>query len=807
MPRADPLKQYKAKRNFSATPEPRAGGSANQHTPTFVVQKHWASRLHYDFRLELNGTMKSWAVPKGPSLDPAVKRMAIQVEDHPISYNQFEGLIPKGEYGAGKVIIWDRGTWEPDQNPQKGYRDGKLTFVLRGEKLRGKWALVRMKGSSEKQPPWLLMKEKDDYARAGADVDIVAELAESVAAPRGKQAALPPSLKPQLATLTDTPPADTQGWIYEVKLDGYRLLARIEGSTVKLLTRNGHDWTARLPQLERGIRAMQLPSGWYDGEIVVMNEQGLPDFQALQNAFDSDRTDRILYYLFDLPYCDGRDLRNVPLHQRRTQLESLLSQAPSVANSPLRFSTAFDVPANEIHATACKLGLEGVIGKRKASLYVSRRSTDWLKLKCQQRQEFVIVGYTEPKGSRSGLGSLLLATHDESGALRYAGNVGTGFDSASLARIRTQLDALTTKTSPLTPRVATRGKVHWVKPVLLAEVSFAQWTQSGRIRHAVFQGLRTDKPARKIIRETSMTAQKKSSMAGKIKVTHPERIIDKESGTSKVDVVHYYAEMAALMMPHLKHRPVSLVRAPEGVKGEIFFQKHMETTNMAGVRTLSQDLDPGHAPLISVFNKQGLPAAAQMNVLEFHTWNARHTLMGKPDRMVFDLDPGKGVSWRTTQEAALLLQAFLLELSLQPFCKTSGGKGLHVVVPIQRRHDWDTVKGVSKAVVQHLAKTMPDRFASKSGPRNRVGKIFIDYLRNGWGATTVVAWSLRARPGMGVSVPVYWEEVEKLESAAQWHIGNIDERLSEGNQPWADYASRRNTLTRAMKALGYKAQR
>lgn len=830
MARTDPLKRYKAKRNFSVTPEPATGGKPNRHTPAFVIQKHWARRLHYDFRLELDGAMKSWAVPKGPSLDPADKRMAVHVEDHPISYNQFEGRIPEGEYGAGKVIIWDKGTWEPAQDPHKGYREGRLTFSLHGHKLKGRWALVRMKGKNERQEPWLLIKEKDDYARPAATFNVVEELPDSVAAQAGKQVPLPSDLKPELATLVDAPPADPQDWMYEIKFDGYRLLARIEGQAVRLITRNGNDWTGKLAHLADALRKMRLPAGWYDGEIVVMNPQGLPDFQLLQNSFDQARTEKIRYYLFDLPYCDGQDLRALPLQERRARLERLLLQAGASKDSPVLFSAAFDVPASAIQSTACKLGLEGVIGKKKSSHYVSRRSADWIKLKCSHRQEFVIVGYTDPKGSRSSLGSLLLAVHDENGELRYAGNVGTGFSTASLERIRGQLDALDTKASPFSHRIAMRTKVHWVKPRLLAEVSFAQWTRSGRIRHAVFHGLRTDKPAEAIIRETSMHAQRTTSQlqpagAGKarkpgdggasesrktpqsarIKVSHPDRVIDEASGTSKMDVVQYYAEAAAVMMPHLKQRPVSLVRAPDGVDGEMFFQKHMETANMAGVRALPRDLDPGHAPLIEIATWQGLPSAAQMNVLEFHTWNARHTLIGKPDRITFDLDPGKGASWRAMQEAALLLRDFLQELSLQPFCKTSGGKGLHVVVPLQRRHGWDTVKDFSQAVVQHLAKTLPDRFTAKSGPRNRVGKIFIDYLRNGWGATTVSAWSLRARKGMGVSVPIYWNEVNTLDSASQWHIGNIRERLEEGNAPWNDYASSAATLTRAVKILGSTA--
>ena len=808
MSKSDPLKTYKAKRNFSVTNEPKEGGIANDSALAFVVQKHWASHLHYDFRLELDGTMKSWAIPKGPSLDTHVKRMAVHVEDHPISYNTFEGRIPAGQYGSGKVIIWDKGIWRPLSDARKGYKQGTLKFELSGQKLRGKWALIKMKGKSDKQEPWLLIKENDKYAQLTADFSVVDEMPDSVAeadAIGAVQEPLPDKLKPELATLVDTPPADSENWMYEIKFDGYRILARIKGKDIKLFTRNGNDWTAKLAGLSKALKKMTLPDGWYDGEIVVMNKEGIPDFQALQNAIDSDKTQEIIYYLFDLPYCDGWNLMGMPLVERRRKLQELLSEKD---NSTVRFSDTFNARGSDIVASACKLGLEGVIGKRKGSIYVPKRSLDWIKLKCSLRQEFVIGGYTEPKGARLGIGSLLLGVHDESGALRYVGNVGTGFNNKTLVGIRSRLNALDSKLSPFATDTRFDGqKARWVEPSLMAEVSFAQWTQAGLIRHSVFHGLRSDKPAKDIMKETGMPASKHSrsdSIIGKLKITHPERVVDSTTGITKIDLLRYYALVAPLMLDHLKARPVSLVRAPEGIKGQMFFQKHLEMIKMTGVRALPQRLDPGHEPLMEVVTPQGLLNAAQMNVVEFHTWNAVKSNIGRPDRMTFDLDPGEGVKWSALQDAALVLRVLLNELELIGFVKTSGGKGLHVVVPLQRRYDWDTVKDFSYAIVAHLAKTFPRRFVAKSGPRNRVGKIFIDYLRNGFGATTVAAWSARARPGMGVSVPVAWNEVESLKSAAQWHVSNIHERLDVGNEPWQEYSSSAETLTAAMKILGYK---
>ncbi len=849
------LKTYRDKRNFDVTPEPADGGVPNEAERAFVIQKHWASRLHYDLRLELGGTMKSWAVPRGPSFDPVDKRMAVHVEDHPISYNSFEGEIPKGNYGAGKVIIWDKGSWIPLEDPDQGYRDGKLKFEMRGHKMHGRWTLIRIKGrGNDRQEPWLLIKEKDEHVRPASEFSVVDEMPDSVKSlgqpqpeirsdtnapappasgpPAGaRKAPSPKTLQPQLATLVDKPPADADNWVFEIKFDGYRMLARAEAGAVQLFTRNGNDWTHKLPHLEQALKDMDLPDGWYDGEIIMPGEAGPADFQALQGSFDSARTANILYYLFDVPWCAGYDLREVPLVERRSVLQRIVERMP---HRQVRFSAVFDSPPDEIIASACKLGLEGVIAKRKNSAYVFRRSSDWIKLKCGQRQEFVIGGWTDPKGSRAGIGSLLLGVHTKDGKLKYSGNVGTGFSDATLRDLRDKLNALEAREPPFVRDLDLPRNAHWVRPELICEVAFAEWTQTGRVRHSVFHGLRTDKPASQIEREVAQhkapvdkpakAATKKSAKAvpataasttatarpqdvalpSSLRVSNPDRVIDDQSGTTKIELVRYYHLVAPLMMEHLAGRPVSLVRAPKGIGGELFFQKHSERYRMPGIEDLPRSLYPAHAPMLEVAQPLGLLSAAQMNVIEFHTWNGVKTAIDKPDRMTFDLDPGEGVTWKHVQEAAHLVRAFLTELELPAFLKTSGGKGLHVVVPLKKQFDWDTVKSFSQAVVQHLSRALPDRFVAKSGGSNRVGKIFIDYLRNGFGATTVCAWSARSRPGLGISVPVRWDELDGLSSGAHWNVRTVQTRLDQGNEPWADYASSASALGAAMKTLGFK---
>lgn len=853
------LKNYRDKRNFDATPEPAEGGEANEEARSFVVQKHWATRLHYDFRLELDGTMKSWAVPKGPSYDPQDKRMAMPTEDHPIAYNRFEGTIPPGNYGAGKVIIWDKGTWIPLEDPRKGYREGKLKFELRGHKLHGHWTLVRMKGRGKgREDPWLLIKERDAYARPAAGYSLVDEMpdsvqsladrpgaadppgapaasAESVPAASGPPpgavpAALPPTLQPELAVLVDEPPRDPQEWVFEIKFDGYRMLARVEAGEIQLLTRNGNDWTPRLPGLLQALRAMDLPDGWYDGEIIMPGEDVPADFQALQGAFDSARTEQIVFYLFDLPYCAGHDLREVPLVERREVLRRIVERKP---HPNVRFSEVFDVPARQMLDSACRLGLEGVIAKRRDSAYVCRRSSDWIKLKCKRRQEFVIGGWTDPKGSRTGVGSLLLGVHEEDGRLRYAGNVGTGFNERTLKDLRARLDELAAGRSPFSAGTGLPRGAHWVQPELVCEVSFGEWTRDGKIRHSVFHGLRSDKPPQAIGVEEAQhvpgpdhPAKAAKPARGKsankaapapasrapaaasilppgLRISHPERVVDPQSGTTKIELVRYYALVAPLMMEHLRGRPIAMVRAPAGIDGQLFFQKHLDRYKMPGVVQLDPAIFPGHPAMLEIASPDGLLSAAQMNVIEFHTWNGVKTAIGKPDRMTFDIDPGEGVAWPQIQEAAQLVRTMLEELQLPCFLKTSGGKGLHLVVPLKKQFDWDTVKDFSQAVVQHLSRTLPDRFVAKSGPKNRVGRIFIDYLRNGYGATTVCAWSARSRPGLGISVPVRWDELGGLKGGAHWTVGTVHARLDQGNAPWADYEASRAPLAAAMKKLGF----
>lgn len=827
-----PLDEYRRKRDFTVTAEPDEQPLRKRRSKSgalrFVIQKHAARRLHYDFRLELDGTLKSWAVPKGPSLDPHDKRLAVHVEDHPLSYGNFEGSIPAGQYGAGDVIVWDRGIWIPHGDPRAGYQSGKLKFTLQGEKLSGDWTLVRthLPGSGGKEQ-WLLIKERDALARSSADYSVVDERPESVlseatipakksasptqpAAARSSKARkasvpLPGLLKPMLATLVDRPPDGD--WRYEIKFDGYRILTRIQDSEVHLFTRNGNDWTERLPQQAKALTALDAGDCWLDGEVVVLGENGLPDFQALQNAFDHNKPKDIIYYLFDAPFLDGQDLREQPVEQRRNALKAVISHPHS---PQLRFSENFIAAPQDIIESACALKLEGVIGKRAGSSYVSRRSPEWIKLKCRLRQEFVIVGFSKPKGSRSGFGALLLAVH-EKGELRYAGRVGTGFNETRLRELHAQLKTLERPTPALQepPTGADARDVHWVDPQLVAEVEFAEWIREGVVRHASFIALRSDKPAKDISHETPQAAENLSPrrdgkvvVAG-VPISNPQRVIDPESGGKKQDLARFYADIADWILPFLANRPVSLVRAPDGVEGEQFFQKHAEKLSIPNIRHLDQSLDPGHPRLMEIDSLKALIGAVQMGTIELHTWGATHDAVDMPDLFVLDLDPDPALPWRSMQEAAQLCLTVLDELGLDAYLKTSGGKGLHIIVPLQRKAGWDEVKAFSKAFAQFMAHQLPDRFSATSGPKNRVGRIFIDYLRNNRGSSTVCAYSVRARPGLAVSVPIARDELHTLHSAAQWTIFNLRERLSalKGN-PWDGYENRQTLSATMWKKLG-----
>jgi bifunctional non-homologous end joining protein LigD len=838
------LQDYQSMRDFDATPEPSGTGKgkprkgkAGAQALQFCIQKHDASHLHYDFRLELDGALKSWAVPKGPSLDPKARRLAIHVEDHPLDYAGFEGSIPEGHYGAGDVIVWDRGRWVPEGDPHEGYAKGKLKFALQGEKLHGNWNLVKTHMPGKKEQ-WFLIKSNDDAARSAADYDVLAAEPDSVLSertlvprkaagkskpvkkapaparrkPAGKatltgavKAKLPASLKPELATLVESAPEGD--WHYEIKFDGYRMLARIDGDDVRLFTRNGHDWSAKMPAQLQALKALGLESGWLDGEVVVANEHGVPDFQALQNAFETERSQEIVYYLFDVPYLNGLNLCEVTLGERRTALAHILKGNDSPA---LRYSEDFAEGAEHLLESACQMEMEGLIGKRADSPYRNRRSSDWIKLKCKQRQEFVIVGYTEPKGSRSAFGALLLGLHDaDSGELRYAGKVGTGFSETTLHTLLKQLQPLhATKPAVSNPPTGAEARgVQWLKPQLLAEVAYAQITREGLVRHSVFHGLRQDKPAKGISQEKPVkkTASPKAAAAdltGQVRITHPERVIDSASGTSKLQLAEYYGRISPWILPHLKDRPVALVRAPDGITGELFFQKNAEHLAIPKIVTFSK-AQAGQAAMV-INDAQALVGAVQMGCVELHSWNATSKHFDLPDRFVLDLDPDPVLPWKSMVEATHLTLTLLDELGLKAFLKTSGGKGMHIVVPLTPKLGWDEVKAFSQAIVQHMAKLMPDRFSAVSGPKNRVGRIFIDYLRNGLGATTATVYGVRAREGLPVSVPVSRDEVAQLKGGAQWTISTVLQHLQEREEdPWSDFFKTRQSLTKKMhKQLG-----
>ncbi|WP_284616708.1 DNA ligase D [Aquabacterium humicola] len=690
---------------------------------------------------------------------------------------------------------------------------------------------------------------------------------------------LPERLAPQLALASTRLPVGGD-WRAEIKFDGYRLLARVEASgAVRLFTRNGQDWTARLGRLAQAVGAIAPPNSWLDGEIVVPGDDGRADFNRLQNALDGatgevpgltgdrtgdhaagQRSDAVVFWLFDAPFLDGRDLRELPLRERRARLQRLFGDRAEGDGPAARVRFSADLGGDLASALrrACADRLEGVVAKRQDAPYVSRRSDSWLKLKCQLRQEFVIGGFTDRADSAQAVGSLLLGHYDHNGRLLSAGRVGTGFDVTTAIELRRRLAALQTGHSPFEgdearhhSRGAASGRPHWVRPRVVAEVSFSEWTPEGQVRHAVFQGLRRDKPPRQVHREATLgepgpalaaaagegpravaaaheTLLPPPASAGAppsgggnrggdrsddgtpvvagIVVSHPERVIDARSGARKLDLVRYYEAIAEHLLPHLRGRPVALLRAPGGVDGETFFQRHAGQLRIPGLRVLDPVLWPGHEPLIEITSVEALVGAAQMNVVEFHGWNAASRRVDLPNRMVLDLDPGEGVAWETVRESAALVRDALDELGLRSWLKTSGGKGLHVVVPIAARWPADVVRGFSRLLVRHLARGFPERFVATSGASNRIGRIFVDYLRNGLGATTAVAFSARARPGLGVSMPVPWERLDMVESGAHWTIADAAQHVRRWSRdPWTGFFASRQGLTAAMKRLGFDA--
>ena len=841
------LEKYHAKRDFEKTPEPRGVEAKPGGALSFVIQKHAARKLHYDFRLELGGVLKSWAVPKGPSLDPAEKRLAVHVEDHPLEYGGFEGDIPEHEYGAGHVIVWDRGTWTPVGDAAEGYRKGHLKFRLDGEKLTGGWALVRMGKPRESKENWLLIKERDDAAREGDEAEITGLLPDSVlsgAAPakpatakkaRGRDearagaagAAMPAMIEPQLATLTDRAP-EGEGWLAEIKFDGYRALCRIDNGKASLHTRAGNDWTAKWKDIAQAAAQLPARQAWLDGEVVALDEQGNVSFQLLQNM--AQQRGRLAYYAFDLPYLDGHDLRGMPLLQRKRLLRALLEKTDPAG--PVRYSDHLEGNVKEAFSHACMHGLEGIMVKRVDAPYAATRSESWLKVKCQERQEFVVGGYTDPAGKREKFGALLLGVYEDDGSLRYAGRVGTGFDAGMLHSLSRDFADLATDTPPFRDPPKKRGAagLHWLKPELIAEVKFAQWTNGGLIRQGAFMGMRSDKPAREIRQEQPVPVEqaeqhaqreveaeatpekRKAAPAGRragkeaadqtavagVLLTHPARVLFTGAGVTKLELAHYYEDIADWILPHLAQRPLTLVRCPQG--GRCFFQKHANGTTAGDVGRVEVPTGGATAIYMTANSVQALVGLVQMGVLELHTWGAREGRLDLPDRMIFDLDPGAGLEWKQVAEGAQLVRSLLGDIGLASFVKTTGGKGLHVVAPLAPQRSWDEIKEFSKSVASHLERMLPERFVSNMSKAKRGGRIFVDYLRNASEATAVAAYSTRAKPNAPVSTPLSWDELDQAGLRSdRYTVRNLRQRLDGLKQdPWADYFKLEQKVTDKM---------
>ena len=824
------LATYRAKRNFAATPEPK-GRKAAKDGATFVIQKHDARRLHYDFRLEMDGALKSWAVTRGPSLIAGEKRLAVHVEDHPLEYGDFEGTIPKGEYGGGTVIVWDRGTWTPIGDAHKGYAKGHLDFELHGEKLNGRWHLVRMHTKPrEKKENWLLIKGDDDYARPASAADILEERPESAKTGRviadvegespgwssktGKiepakkaagnaksaparaalnpakvkgasKAPLPAFVEPMLASLVTTPPTGER-WLHEIKFDGYRLQVRIERGDVKLLTRSGLDWTAKFGEgLAASLRALPLKTAIIDGELVVEAASGASDFSALQADLSNARSDRFVFYAFDLLYLDGYDLTAATLDARKSLLEKLVGRGGGM----VRYSDDFKESGELVLRHACRLGLEGVVSKLRDAPYRAGRGKSWVKAKCSARQEFVIGGYAPSTTSAKAIGSLVLGAY-ESGALRHVGRVGTGFTEAVAKDLFKKLDRLRRESSPFADRLSAdeaRG-IRYVRPELVAEVEFRAWTGDGHLRHASFRGLREDKPASEIVREAPERSAAPKPQVSKVKLTHPDRVYWPEQGITKEGLADYYTEVWRYMAPFVVGRPLALLRCPDGINGQKFFQKHAWKGLSPAIVEIKDPKAPAEEPLISINDLDGLMGLVQAAALEIHPWGSTIKNWEQPDSLTMDLDPGEDVAWEAVIAAAREIEQRLKKAGLAAFVKTSGGKGLHVMAPLKPKADWTEVKEFTKGVADSMASDSPNRFVSTITKSKRGGKILIDYLRNQRGSTAVAAYSTRARPGAAVSMPLAWDELSPAIGPAYFTVNNAPARLASLKaDPWEDF--------------------
>lgn len=814
------LETYQSMRDFQATPEPKGRKGSTGGDPVFVIQKHAARRLHYDLRLEMDGVLKSWAVTRGPSLVPGEKRLSVHVEDHPLEYGDFEGTIPEGQYGAGTVIVWDRGTWTPAFDPQKGYAKGHLEFELHGQKLTGRWHLIRMRGKArEKRENWLLIKGEDSSARAASDADVLEERPESAKTGRSmeevagkgvrksrarKPVPVASSAKldfvpPMLATLVQATPSDDR-WLHEIKFDGYRIQAHLQDGRAQLFTRSGRDWTDRFgPRLAEALSALPARQAVLDGEVVVEAAGRSSDFSALQADLASGRSDRMRFYLFDLLHLDGRDLTGQPLVERKRLLSDLMAGA----TVPLHLSEHLSEKGEIVLRHACRMGLEGIVSKLRDSPYRSGRGAAWVKSKCSARQEFVIGGFVPSTASTRAVGSLVLGVF-EGESLRHVGRVGTGFSQAVAEDLMTRLSAMEIDRSPFDPPLKGQEKrgVHHVRPELVAEVDFRAWTAEGNLRHAAFRGLREDKDAREVTGEglpaatpakpvsTTKPGQEKRPER-RIKLTHPDRVYWPDEGITKENLADYYAEVWPWIAPHVTGRPLALLRCPDGIAGrQQFFQKHEWKGMNAAILRVTDPADPKDPPSLAIADFDGLSALAQSAALEIHPWGSTLADWERPDRIVIDLDPGEDVPWSDLVSAAQEVRQRLAARDLAAFLKTSGGKGLHVVAPLTPQAEWPVVKAFCQALARSMASDEPDRFVATITKSKRQGKILVDYLRNQRGATAVAAYSTRARPGAQVSAPLAWEELDAGAVPADFTVRTMPSRLARlRSDPWADFAT------------------
>lgn len=830
------LETYRKKRDFKATSEPK-GRKARKAGNSFVVQKHDATRLHYDFRIEMDGVLKSWAVTKGPSLVPGEKRLAVHVEDHPLEYGDFEGTIPKGEYGGGTVIVWDRGIWKPIHDAHKGYAKGHLEFELEGEKLSGRWHLVRMQGKrGEKRENWLLIKGEDEAARTEDDPDILEERPESVKTGRvidevageapgwssrtgrikkapartrktkqeepeaeeeadldpsalkgAKKAAMPDFVEPTLASLVSSPPSGEQ-WLHEIKFDGYRLQARIEAGRVKLLTRSGLDWTKKFGKTVVGaLQALSVGTAQLDGELVVESTAGASDFSALQADLSAGRSGRFVFYAFDLLYLDGYDLRGVALIERKRMLERVIGAEAGI----IRYSSHFEEGGELVLRHACRLSLEGLVSKQKDAPYRSGRGKSWVKSKCSDRQEFVVGGYVPSSTSRSAIGSLVLGVYEDD-KLVPVGRVGTGFTGAVAADLFKRLERIRLDKSPFGRKLTAEEarQARYVRPELVAEVEFRAWTADGHLRHASFRGLREDKPASEITREIpkgKASAETKPPRRT-VKLTHPDRIYWPDEGVTKEGLADYYAEIWRFIAPYIVGRALALLRCPSGIAGQQFFQKHAWKGLNSNIVRVRDPEDDSEEPLIAINDLDGLMGLVQAAVLEIHPWGSQVGDWERPDMIIMDLDPGDGVGWEAIIEAAHETRERLEAAGLTAFVKTSGGKGLHVVAPVKPSAQWPEVKAFTKAIADAMAADSPDKYVATITKSKRKGKILVDYLRNQRGMTAVAPYSTRARPGAAVSMPLGWDELSPGISADYFTVENTPTRLASlESDPWEDF--------------------